>query len=802
METQGTHSIFGARSGKIMLIVLLVVVLAGIGLAAASCSAFPRLWPVQADKGTPTATPPATANAPVIEIAPAQGGPGSRITVTGRGWQAGDTIYIRLENPNTGTTSGRDQASAIVTDTGAFSIKFTYPNDPLWTGMPQVSIVASDLARGLRVSAPFTLTGAALPTLTPTGLPIASPTATATSAAPTATRVPPTATRPAPTSTRPLPTATRTPTATRVPPTATPVPTATPAPITRWRGEYYANLGLAGQPAAVRDDWSVDFSWGSGAPVPGVPADGFSVRWTRTLNFEPGTYRFYVSVDDAARLWVDGQLLIDEWRDGSARELTAEIALAGGPHGLRLEYYERVGQARVQLRWERLTVVNYPDWKGEYWANPTLAGAAALTRNDRTLRFQWDNAAPAAGLPADGFSARWTRQVTFAPGIYRLFARADDGVRVYVDGRLTLNEWHDGSRTDPYTVDLELSGARTLIVEYYERTGGAFVSFWWQEMLPLPTVTVTKVATATASATASPSPTASRTPTKTASPTATSTGAPAATPTATATRTATPAATATATATLSPTPEPTATATPTITPTVTPSQTPTATPTEEPTATPTATATETPTATEAPTQTPTATQAPTETPTETPAPTGTITPAVTPATTPAVTPTVTATPTRTAGIWLNELLPAPAKVDWDGDKKLTARDEWVEIRNSTGRAADLSGWTLEASGGSRAKRVFRLPRRTTLPAGGFLVLYDRQTKLSMEDTGGQVSLYNATGKLMDTVRYGALKPDSSYSLGRDWIWRTDWPPSPGRVNLPPPTPTPAASDTVTPTATP
>ena len=160
-----------------------------------------------------------------------------------------------------------------------------------------------------------------------------------------------------------------------------------------------------------------------------------------------------------------------------------------------------------------------------------------------------------------------------------------------------------------------------------------------------------------------------------------------------------------------------------------------------------------------------------------------------------------ATPTRTPGIWLNELLPAPAKVDWDGDKKLTARDEWVEIRNSTGRAADLSGWTLEASGGG-AKRVFRLPRRTTLPAGGFLVLYDRQTRLSMEDTGGQVSLYNAAGKLMDTVRYGALRPDSSYSLGRDWIWRTDWPPSPGRVNLPPPTPTPAASDTVTPTATP
>ncbi len=475
---------------KTWIIVLLIAVLAGIGLVAASCSRFPQLLPVQADKGTPTAALPATGSTAVIEIAPTQGGPGSRITVAGRGWQPGDTVFIRLENPDTGETPGLDQASAIVTDAGEFSAKFTYPSDSRWANLPRVSIIVSDPTRDLRVSAQFALTGAALPTLTSTGLPTAaSPTATAAGAALTATQAPPTATRPAPTATRVPPTATPAPTMTQAPATATSLPpTATPVVITHWRGEYYANLDLTGQPVAVRDDWSIDFSWGSGAPASGVPANGFSARWTRTLDFEAGTYRFYLSVDDGARLWVDGRLLIDEWRDSSAREVTTEIALGAGSHALRLEYYERTGQARAQLRWERLTTVSYPDWKGEYWANLNLAGAVVLTRNDRILRFDWGSTAPAAGLPADGFSARWTRQAAFAPGIYRLFAQADDGVRVYVDGRLVLNEWHDGRTTEPYTADLELTGTHTVVVEYYERTGGAFVSFWWDQVPPLPLI--------------------------------------------------------------------------------------------------------------------------------------------------------------------------------------------------------------------------------------------------------------------------------------------------------------------------
>jgi hypothetical protein len=55
-----------------------------------------------------------------------------------------------------------------------------------------------------------------------------------------------------------------------------------------WRGEYYANADLIGEPALVRRDAAINFDWGTAAPRPGIPADGFSVRWTRSLVFEEG----------------------------------------------------------------------------------------------------------------------------------------------------------------------------------------------------------------------------------------------------------------------------------------------------------------------------------------------------------------------------------------------------------------------------------------------------------------------------------------------------------------------------------
>lgn len=126
----------------------------------------------------------------------------------------------------------------------------------------------------------------------------------------------------------------------------------------------------------------------------------------------------------------------------------------------------------------------------------------------------------------------------------------------------------------------------------------------------------------------------------------------------------------------------------------------------------------------------------------------------------------------------------PKAVDWDGDGKADAADEWIELVNAAGRPVDLSGWRLETGRGG-AGAVYRFPRGTVLRAGVILALYQRQTRLKLEDAGGEVRLVDRGGKVMDAVRYGVLSPDASYSRDAKNAWHSDWPPSPGSPNLPP-----------------
>jgi hypothetical protein len=208
----------------------------------------------------------------------------------------------------------------------------------------------------------------------------------------------------------------------------------------------------------------------------GIRADNFSVRWTRRLHFEARTYRFNVRVDDGARLWVDGQLLIDQWHDGSTRTYSVEKRMTQGEHDIRLEMYERTGQATIAF-W-RKAVDSFSGWKGEYFANGKLSGNPTLVRNDANIDFNWGTGAPAAGLPADNFSVRWTRKVHFDAGDYRFTVEVDDGARLWVDGQLLIDQWHDG--IGQYDRDLYLTeGQHDIRLEMYEHTGGAMVRLRW-----------------------------------------------------------------------------------------------------------------------------------------------------------------------------------------------------------------------------------------------------------------------------------------------------------------------------------
>ena len=257
------------------------------------------------------------------------------------------------------------------------------------------------------------------------------------------------------------------------------VPTNTPAPPANgWWGQYYNNRDLSGSPAFSRLDPAISFDWGTGAPAQGLDVNQFSVRWERTINTTAGTYLFGALADDGVRVYVDGQLLIDEWHNAGNQVYTAERVLTSGNHRIRVEYYESGGDALIAFGWERSS--DFPQWRAEYYNNTSLSGTPVVIRNDANISFDWGVGAPVSGLGVDNFSVRWGRIVNFTAGNYIFNATADDGIRVWIDNQLIIDEWH-GATATTYSVSRSLSaGNHTIVVEYLEQTGDANVQFWWQ----------------------------------------------------------------------------------------------------------------------------------------------------------------------------------------------------------------------------------------------------------------------------------------------------------------------------------
>jgi glucose/arabinose dehydrogenase len=133
--------------------------------------------------------------------------------------------------------------------------------------------------------------------------------------------------------------------------TATYVVTTTP-PGVGLLGTYWNNINFTGT-SLTRLDPAVAFDWGTGAPIAGIAADTFSVRWSGQVRPRvTGTHTFYTLSDDGVRLFVNGTQVINNFTDHSATENSGTIALTAGQlYDIRMEYYENGGQAVAQLRW-------------------------------------------------------------------------------------------------------------------------------------------------------------------------------------------------------------------------------------------------------------------------------------------------------------------------------------------------------------------------------------------------------------------------------------------------------------------
>lgn len=132
-------------------------------------------------------------------------------------------------------------------------------------------------------------------------------------------------------------------------------------------------------------------------------------------------------------------------------------------------------------------------------------------------------------------------------------------------------------------------------------------------------------------------------------------------------------------------------------------------------------------------------------------------------------------------VYINEILPSPQDVDWDGNGLADHEDEWIEFYNPANQPVGLGGWQVRDSSGS----AYNLPLDLTIPPGGFTTIYHAQMRFALNNSGDTVTLVNPNGDVVDSVGYGHTPGyDESWCRLPDGQtrWSHDCGPSPNAPN--------------------
>ena len=126
-------------------------------------------------------------------------------------------------------------------------------------------------------------------------------------------------------------------------------------------GSYFPGTGFT-QAVATRVDPKIDVAVAGGAKQanllihPALPAEGpVSVRWEGSVVPEvTGEHLFQLYSNNGIRMWVDGKLVADHWRQGWLPwiDLARVSLVKGRRHALRVEWWKDQGMETVRLLWK------------------------------------------------------------------------------------------------------------------------------------------------------------------------------------------------------------------------------------------------------------------------------------------------------------------------------------------------------------------------------------------------------------------------------------------------------------------
>ncbi len=118
----------------------------------------------------------------------------------------------------------------------------------------------------------------------------------------------------------------------------------------------FTNVNFSVPPTLTRTDATINFTWGANGPAPGIGKTNYAVRWNGSVQpqfTEP--YTFYTTAEDGVRLFINGQLLIDDWVPQTATTRSNTITLAAQQlYNIELDYFYRTtngGGSQISLSW-------------------------------------------------------------------------------------------------------------------------------------------------------------------------------------------------------------------------------------------------------------------------------------------------------------------------------------------------------------------------------------------------------------------------------------------------------------------
>jgi PA14 domain len=220
-----------------------------------------------------------------------------------------------------------------------------------------------------------------------------------------------------------------------------------------WNATYFNNQSLSWPPILQRNDVNINFNWGLGSPDPVVTPDHFSARWGRVIDTGSGLYRFTATSDDGIRVWVEGDLIIDQWNDHSPTTYVANKLLYAGHKFVQVEYYENSGGAVAKLSWAPIAqagVVIVDDRSPGFVLGGNVGSWRSVNEGwGGHLFWTWNN-----DFAHPGYNfARW--YPTLAQGDYEVFAHIPDHFSTTSNARYWVR--HGGDFT-LHPVDQNLPG--------------------------------------------------------------------------------------------------------------------------------------------------------------------------------------------------------------------------------------------------------------------------------------------------------------------------------------------------------